>query len=315
MRLIKKIGTLLRKNSPYLYRKAMCQYYMPGLRRRILRDRKRYPDRYSDPELSQAVDYIRRNGTGVFPHPFREKYDSLRVEVLMDDQMPYVLHNGHRLYFPFPGDPAKVARVYRSLLCEQDPESPHRYTINGFGVDRGSVLFDIGAAEGIFALDNVDKASRVFLFEADPVWIAALRKTFEPWKDKVVIINKYVSDMDGTDRDGADTASATAATGATATTTADSVVREYGIDAPIFLKLDVEGAEADVLKGAHGILSRNDSKAVICTYHKYDDHRSISQIMDLYEYNVRTSRGYMLFVYDDDQRSPFFRRGVIYCQK
>lgn len=287
----------MKKNCPSVYRKTTFLWPKPKLRRRILRDVGQNPERYAGPELAQAVDYVCRNGVSIFPHEFREKYDTLPVEVREEDGMAWVMRNGRRLWFPCARDPKSTAGNYRSLLREQDPQSPHCYETAGFGFGEGDVLFDIGAAEGMFALDNVEKASQVLLFECEPQWIGALEKTFEPWKDKVKIINKFVSDADGAD-----------------TVTVDSVVREYGIDAPVFLKLDVEGVEADVLKGAAQTLSRKNTKAVVCTYHKHDDHKILSEMMRGHGFKVGTSPGYMLFVWDN-LKPPFFRRGVIYCSK
>jgi 16S rRNA A1518/A1519 N6-dimethyltransferase RsmA/KsgA/DIM1 with predicted DNA glycosylase/AP lyase activity len=39
----------------------------------------------------------------------------------------------------------------------------------------------------------VSGVNRIYMFEYDKEWIAALETTFEPYKDKVEIINKYVS--------------------------------------------------------------------------------------------------------------------------
>ncbi len=144
----------------------------------------------------------------------------------MDDEgFPWVDHGGRgkRLYFRRGSDPAKVASVYRGLLREQDAASPHCYRTDGFEVEEGDVLLDVGSAEGIFALDNIERVSRVILFETDEAWIGALRKTFEPWKDKVTIINKFASDTDGPD-----------------TVTVDTALQEVNGGA-VFLKLDVEG--------------------------------------------------------------------------
>lgn len=277
----------------------------------ILRDSIENPERYADPEMKEVADYVREHGLSVFPYPFTAKYDPASLEIFTDEAsgLRYIMQEGRRLYYRLrrhrsflkrkKRQDRSAARYFNGISVEQNPASPHCYETDRFGVDEGSVLFDIGSAEGNYALANIDKVSRVFLFEAAEVWIEALQKTFEPWKDKVVIINKFVSDTDGEK-----------------TVTVDGVIRDYGIKEPVFLKLDVEGAESSVLRGAEETLSRPDTKAVICTYHQQDDHRELSGIMEAAGYDVVTSPGYMLFLYAHTPlEPPFFRRGLIYCAK
>ena len=61
---------------------------------------------------------------------------------------------------------------------------------------KGKSLLDVGSAEGIFTLDVIDLIEHAYLFECDDEWVEALEATFLPWKDKITIVRKYVSDMD-----------------------------------------------------------------------------------------------------------------------
>ena len=78
---------------------------------------------------------------------------------------------------------------------EQDHRSPHRY-FDHIEEFKDKVLLDVGAAEGILSLMAIEQVKHVYLFECSEDWIDALNKTFEPWKDKVTIIKKFVSDKD-----------------------------------------------------------------------------------------------------------------------
>lgn len=273
------------------------------LKKRIFEDYQRDPQRYTEPALAEAVENIRRNGLTVFPYDYVAGYKPENVKVQQDawSGLKYVVHNGRKLYFKRGDNDAHVAHVYNSLLKEQDSRSPHVYETGSFKMAPGSVLMDVGAAEGIFALDNIEKISHVYLFETEDSWMEPLLKTFEPWKDKVTIINKFASDADGGN-----------------TVTIDTFVRQNGITGPVFLKLDVEGAERDVIKGAAGTLSAHpDTQAVICTYHRFDDYEVVSGLMKGLGYNVEKSPGYMLFLYDTEGmiKYPYFRPGVVYCSK
>ncbi len=297
---IERIRKLLRRSFPGLY-KRFGRYFHTHykLQRQILRHARRHPAQYSDPELRAALEKLKRSTISVFSFPGYEKYDDLALAVHTDGEgFPWVEHGGRRLYFRCGTGADEVVRDYRRLLSEQDPASPHRYRTDSFEVMEGDLLMDIGAAEGIFALDNIEKASRVIIFEVDEAWVAALKRTFGPWRDKVEIINRYASD---TDCDG--------------NLTVDTALQDYGPDAPLLLKLDVEGAEERVLRGAREALSRPGTRAVVCTYHRDGDHGRLSGAMRGMGFEVSTSSGWMLFVHGKKLGPPFFRRGVIYCRK
>ncbi len=296
--MVDKIRKWLRRNFPRLYRRYGRYFHTHyRLQQRILRHVRRQPEQYSDSGLAAAVEVLRSGGMSVFSFPGCEKYDTLAIEVRVDDEgFPWVDHGGRRLFFRRGTDLSLVAANYRRLLTEQDAASPHCYCTEGFEVSEDDVLLDIGSAEGIFVLDNIEKVSRAILFEADPAWLGALEKTFEPWRDKVSVINKFASDTNDENCIAIDT-----------------VVR--GEKMPLFLKLDVEGAEKRVLAGAREALSRPDTRAVVCTYHRHGDHDRLSESMRARGFRVDTSPGWMLFLHDREQHPPFFRRGVIYCSK
>lgn len=291
MSLVSKFRSLkrrirLRKCNAYI-RRLILNYY-----------RKNDPGRYTG-----ELRYIKDKGVAIFPYKFNDdqKYDYRKVEVFTDDEcgLKYIIHEGRKLYFP-PKQDSHLQRSYAFLCKEQDPLSPHCYQSEKFHVNDGDILFDIGSAEGLFSLSVIDKVSKLFLFETDETWLKPLEKTFEPWKDKVVIIPKFASDKDS-DK----------------TVTIDSLAGQLDDSSPVLLKIDVEGAEAKVLEGAKGIISgRAGTRAVVCTYHNREDYDTLSAIMRSHGYNTEPSNGYMLFMYDKNGiDAPFFRHGVIYCSK
>jgi len=278
----------LSRDNAWLHRKNILEYYS------------KKPDAEISEEIRTALDYIKRKGTLAFPYPFWEKYKLSDVKVFKDDEcnLRYVIHEGHRLYFKEGMRASRIKRLYSSLLREQDPISPHCYHSPDFLINPDSVIFDIGAAEGIYALMMIDKVSKIYLLEADKKWIKALEKTFEPWKDKVVIINKYVSNQNS------DTE-----------ITVDSITKDFEKSIPIVLKIDVEGAEKIVIEGAANTVvnPESDIKAIICTYHKQNDHHELSAIMNTYNFKISTTSNYMLYT-DRTFAPPYFRRGLIHCQ-
>lgn len=267
--------------------------------------RKEILDYYSIPdnkkeELEEPLQFIRKKGIRIFPYSFIKKYSPNRVKVYTDKScgLNYTMHCGHRLYFPENVNKYHIKRIYTMLLCEQDSQSPHCYTSGNFQVEPDDIVIDVGAAEGNFSLSVVEKAKKIYLFEMDELWRDALKKTFEPWKHKVEIINKYVSSENTNETVSLDT------------------FAEKLKDEKLFIKLDVEGAEKDVLEGAKNILSpkSHSVKMAICTYHNQGDHKELSEIMKGYNYDVETSNNYMLFHYKG-LTPPYFRKGLIRCRK
>ncbi len=250
-------------------------------------------------EILNVVNYLKSHPITVFPYQSLDRYIADSVEVFEDRErgLRYVLLDGKRLYFKRRWSKARIRKTFNGLLKEQDPSCPHCYETGNFKVETGDVLVDIGAAEGNFALSAVEKASRIILFESNPEWIEALNATFEPWKNKVTIVNKFVGEI--TDEE--------------CTTLDDFFPQEEKVS---FLKIDVEGAESQLLKGCRRMLrDKVPLKLAICTYHKQEDEEEINGLLSGYGFETSHSYGYMLLYHDPKFKAPFLRRGLIRAVK
>lgn len=230
----------------------------------------------------------------ILPYDFVFDYDAEKVGVLFDDVagLHYVMHGGKRLYYSkdFP-DISRIRFTYNCIRIEQDLRSPHRYLTDDFNVKAGDVVIDLGAAEGNFALDVVDRAGMVYIFETDSKWIEALNHTFAPWKEKVKIINKFVSDADNDN-----------------CVTLEKLFGNSRID---FIKMDVEGAETKILSSSRKILAQNSSlKLAVCTYHADSDFEEVGNILNSCGYRCCPTDGHMLFIYSR-LKPPYFRKVLL----
>jgi hypothetical protein len=173
------------------------------LRKDILKYLSRELTNSNNLEKQEIYDFLKKNKLEIIPYNFRKKYKQEDVVVYADKQcnLKYVLHDNKRLYFRRDWSISKIQNWYTVLLIDQDRDSPHRYETADFQVQKDDIVADIGSAEGIFALTVIEKAEKIYLFESDDTWIEALRKTFEPWKNKVIIVNKYISNY--TDKNNA----------------------------------------------------------------------------------------------------------------
>jgi hypothetical protein len=185
-------------------------------------------------------DFLKKqNCLQMFPYPQVKKLDYVTVEFDNNKKMPYVWHKNKRLYFPNGWSMQKAEETYRNYIEVENllgggymGKAPHQYQTEAFHVKEGDVVVDAGAAEGLFALDVVEKASHVYVVEADPIWMEPLQATFEPFSQKTTIVNCIISDAD----------------------TAHSMRLESMLNGVeyegLFVKMDIEGSETVVVNSS-----------------------------------------------------------------
>ncbi len=270
-----------------------------NLRKKILRYYSGLPEAEINEEQREVVKYLENNPVTIFPYSFSANYSPEKIEVNfdVDSDMPFVMHEGKRLYFRKKRTVKRIQRAYADLSREQDPQCPHCYLSEDFNLGINDVIADIGAAEGNFSLSVIDKVRKVYLVEYDREWIKALKQTFEPWKDKVEIIGRYVSDSDDEKHISLDT------------------LLNSRKDIT-FLKIDVDGNEQKVLEGAKEILGAGiPIKIALCTYHKNNDEKEFIALLEKNGFTVTPSKGYMIHYYDKKMKAPYLRRGLIRAKR
>jgi predicted RNA methylase len=264
------------------------------LRREILDYYTALPADRVSPELAEATAFLRQHSATYFPCTLSKNYGAADVSLSLDPDrgLHYALVNGKRMYFKRGWTEDECIQYCYCIQQEQDENSPHRYLAGGFTVQGGDIVADIGAAEGIFALEVIEQAGKVYLFEADRGWIEALEATFAPWKEKVEIVDRFVSDTD-----------------TPATVTLDGFFRDRAH--PNFLKVDVDGAETKQLRGCKTLLAaQTPMRIALCTYHQQEDEARFSKLLQDHGFAISYSKGYFLFI-NDELKPPYFRRGVL----
>lgn len=254
----------------------------------------------SDPDIIEILNFIQRTkSVGPYNQEFVCKYGRI-TQAMVDDvrydenaQMCYVIWDGKRMYYPKSHSKLYVASELNFVNLEQDLDSPHRYLTQDFQVNEGDIVVEAGVAEGNFALDIVEKAKKLYLVECEHEWVEALEKTFEPWKDKVVIIEKMLDEYDDETH-----------------IRIDSFVQEQQVN---FIKMDVEGAETAALNGAGRILTNSDNiKCAICSYHRKNAEKDIRNILKQYGFSISTTNGYIFFREDiNSWVDGELRRGIV----
>ncbi|MCI8490150.1 MAG: glycosyltransferase [Lachnospiraceae bacterium] len=252
-----------------------------------------------DKDIQEILRNIEKNqSVEAYNQDFADKYryaDKRLNEVWYDPEaeMHFTLWNGKKIYYPKGYTKEEVALAINFVYLEQDLDSPHRYLDDTFYVDEGDIVVDAGVAEGNFALEIIEKVKKIYLVECEHKWIEALQKTFEPWREKVVIVEKMLGDADNE-----------------TCASLDQIVEEGYVN---FLKLDVEGAEVSALEGASKILSDSRNvKCAICSYHRKNAERDIREILEAHHFYTSTTKGYMFFKEDmDSWIAGDLRHGIV----
>ncbi len=273
-----------------------------NLRRKIIEYYSLLPENEVNDEQREVLKYLEDNPVEIFPYSFSKDYSPEKIEVQFDPSngMPYVMQEGKKLYFRKRWTILnnrrtinRIQRAYADLSREQDPESPHRYLSPEFDPGENDVVADIGAAEGNFSLTVIEKVRKIYLVEYNREWIKALEQTFEPWRDKVEIISRYVSDCDDEKHISLDT-----------------LLKSH--KDITFLKIDVDGNEQRVLDGAKEILEAAiPLNIALCTYHKNNDEKDFSALLVKNGFRITPSKGYMIHYYDKKMKAPYLRRGLL----
>lgn len=273
--------------------------YKRNLKRKILTYYEYSQNSDNIENLKGLINFLRTRPIHVFPYDFIDKYQHEKVEVFRDKELKlfYIFYNKKRLYFKRGFTKNEVRNYFKSLLVEQDIDSPHRYIKDNFGIQRNDIVVDIGAAEGIFGLSIIDSVSEIYIFESDESWIEALTASFRPWSNKVTIVQSFVTNETVGNHIRLD----------------DYFMVDNGIN---FIKIDVEGEEQNVILGAKDVLEKGTMiKLVISTYHKQNDSLIIKQLLQSYGFVGDFSDGYMLFFHDKNIEPPFFRKGLLRATK
>lgn len=246
-------------------------------------------------KLYNEYDYGREEGRLFEEDPdYRKaKDDKVPYELGEEDGMWYADVDRKRIYL---GENRADSEAYlKETLYWLEGETPHQYfnpAWDGIDICDGSILLDIGAAEGWFGIRHLEKCKKVYFFEYDERWLQYLRKTCAPYSDKVEIVKGYVGDQGEDIR-------------------LDDFFKNR--EKPTHIKMDVEGAEGAVLRGMTQMLENDEPLTIfLCTYHRQEDWDRYYELLHE-RFDITSSKGYYWDI--QDPAPPFFRRGVMKAVK
>ena len=147
----------------------------------------------------------------------------------------------------------------------------------------GDVVLDVGGCWGDTALylaSRVGPRGRVYTFEFDPESLAVMRANLElnpELAERIEIVERPLWSRSGETMGfiGGGRMTRVVPLGeaerTVETLSLDDFVEHAGVDRVDFMKMDVEGAEAQVLAGGNRTLGRDKPKLAVAAYHEHDD--------------------------------------------
>lgn len=185
----------------------------------------------------------------------------------------------------------KNDKFLRYALAEQELQI---YGTDGHGVRSGDVVLDCGANVGVFTRTALSRGARlVVAIEPTPATVECLRRNFqqEIVDRRVLVYPKGVWDHVDTlelalGEEGNTTGNSFVLGRNVKTkvklplTTIDNLVRELNLDRVDFIKMDIEGAEKQALRGGAQTIKRFSPRMAIATEHLPDDLTKIPEVVN-----------------------------------
>jgi FkbM family methyltransferase len=201
------------------------------------------------------------------------------------------------------------------VIAEQQWISSHN---PGYGVRRGDVVVDVGAHVGTFGDDALRRgAAKVIMVEPDPVNVECIRRNFSKEIDEgrvVVVPEGAWSESSALDFEigglNSGTGSLVHRPGVAATLKVpvrrlDDILSDLGVDRVDFIKMDIEGAEREALKGMSGVLAKWKPRLMIDSYHLSDDDVVLPQVVTSLNPSYRGACNICSFQWDSGKPIPY----------
>lgn len=197
-------------------------------------------------------------------------------------------HPSRSFWVRVAGERWAGVRLIPYLLAEHEWMSEHHPVSD---VRPGDIVLDCGAHVGVFTQQALDRgASKVVAIDPDPVQLECLRRNFadEIARGRVILTPKGVWSSGGTltlnvGVQNSGMSSLVEETGGetidVAVTTIDDLVKELGLERVDYIKMDIEGAEREALRGGLQTISAFRPRILLETYHRPDDIEVLPAIL------------------------------------
>ena len=202
-----------------------------------------------------------------------------------------------------------------------------QYSIPECNIEKDDTVFDIGAHFGFFSYYAVQKgAKEVYAFEPNPYVFEILKKHANIWSDKIKPLEFALYSSSGFLDLFIPTPLSISSTlrekenyekVKVKTMTLDSFCKEYNVERVDFIKIDAEGSEREILKGAKETIRRFKPRMAVAAYHLPDDKEVIPELVlsirNDYKFKLVDKGESVLFSFRFlPKQNIFIRQNIVY---
>jgi FkbM family methyltransferase len=177
--------------------------------------------------------------------------------------------------------------------------------IERFSPKKGDIVVDVGAHIGLYTMlssRSVGPNGKVVAIGADPDNFDMLNHNIKlnnltnvipfnyiAYSKEMEMVLVYYSKMLLGEDEKPNTADKTIAVHIN---TLDNLLQQNGINEVNWMKIDVAGAELEVLKGAHNVLSKNKDISLVIKVHGYNNYKPIMEFLYSHNFVVEFEKSY-----------------------
>jgi len=243
-------------------------------RLQVLRMARRSEYRFS---MSDYWSYLRH---AEYPGPTR-CFPTIQV-VEQDSDYVQLQIGAHRYYWPSKADWTGLAWMHQEVFVPA-PQNSHAYEFAGVRIRPGDRLVDAGASEGFFTRYALQRGATVLAVEPVPSLAEALGKTLaaEIARGQVKVLPVALGATSG--RANLELVqerlyeSRVANTGTEIQMVSlNDVIDQECVD---FIKMDIEGAEMEAVRGGSEVIARCKPRIAIAVYHELSNARQVCRLL------------------------------------